>query len=153
MIDDPVEPDEPTPEEELEYYKRKLSEANAETDSLRAELAEAKALVDGLRGVIDSQKRANDALIARIVSLQSHNAKLMDCLRMSMIGSCSCLTKTDAPKFHEPDCVYRMIKECLASQPAFERLSLIASLRNLNTALIERTLACSNSPSPAHTPS
>ena len=121
---------------------------------LQAELAESKADWNGLRDAVYGQndypsvnradaeleanriREKNRELQAQLLSLQSHNAKLRDCLRMAMIGSCSCLTKTDAPEFHEPDCVYRMIKECLASQPDHElRDRVVAMLKDKYDAM------------------
>ena len=128
---------------EIEEIIKDASWYFKEIESLKAELAEARAKLEAEKEASlhwVAKFTAAESLVGTLsserLSLQSHNAKLRDCLRMAMIGSCSCLTKTDAPEFHEPDCVYRMIKECLASQPDHElRDRVVAMLKDKYDAM------------------
>ena len=40
--------------------------------------------------------------------------RALDVLRRLIVGSCSCLTKTDDPAYHAEDCKYRIIMDALA---------------------------------------
>jgi hypothetical protein len=78
-----------------------------ETESLRAELAEAKAKLEETRDIVMIERGKMSRITAQLLSLQSHNAKLMDALTAA---PCSCRHHN----LHTEKCARC---EALASQP------------------------------------